>query len=88
MGSTLIIEFATFYLLFWWVMSILYKDNFIFNKLESLGHWFNEKPIRATILMADFLIIQLMLITVTIVFDLGFIYAVACIVLLPIIIMS
>ena len=33
----MIIEFATFYFMFWWVMSILYKDNLIHRKLEQLG---------------------------------------------------
>ena len=33
----MIINFIIFYLVFWWVMSILYKDNMIHNKLEGLG---------------------------------------------------
>lgn len=30
-------QFIIFYFMFWWVMSILYKDNVIHSKLESLG---------------------------------------------------
>jgi hypothetical protein len=30
-------QFIVFYLVFWWVMGILYKDNLIHRKLEELG---------------------------------------------------
>ena len=38
-------DFIIFYLVFWWVMGILYKDNMIQNKLESLGIWFGQRTI-------------------------------------------
>lgn len=41
----IIIEFATFYLMFWWVMSILYKDNLAVNNIEKLGNWIGHKTI-------------------------------------------
>jgi hypothetical protein len=41
----MILEFAIFYLLFWWVMNILYKDNWIPNRLESIGNWFKQKSL-------------------------------------------
>ena len=40
-----IIEFFTFYLMFWWVMSILYKDNLAPNKLEKIGIWIGHRNI-------------------------------------------
>lgn len=55
----IIIEFATFYFMFWWTMSILYKGNFIQNALERLGNWFNEKQTRSIFLMGFTLVIQL-----------------------------
>ena len=45
MEATIIIEFSTFYLLFWWVMCILYKDNFLVNELENVGNWFKKDSI-------------------------------------------
>ena len=42
MRST-ILEFIVFYLLFWWVMSILYKDNFAPNVLERIGNWIGHR---------------------------------------------
>ena len=30
-------QFLIFYLVFWWVMGILYKDHLIHNKLEAIG---------------------------------------------------
>jgi len=33
----MIIDFIIFYLVFWWVMGILYKDNLIHSKLEGIG---------------------------------------------------
>lgn len=32
-------DFIIFYLVFWWVMGILYKDNKIHNRLEELGNY-------------------------------------------------
>lgn len=44
MGSAIIIEFITFYLLFWWVMSILYTTTFrIQARIEKIGHYFKAK---------------------------------------------
>ena len=40
-----LIEFFIFYLVFWWVMTILYKNNFIFNKLEKVGHRFKANGV-------------------------------------------
>lgn len=33
----MILEFTVFYFMFWWVMSILYKDNLIHRLLEKTG---------------------------------------------------
>lgn len=41
----IIIEFCTFYLMFWWLMCIITKDNFAYNKLESFGNWIGHKTI-------------------------------------------
>jgi hypothetical protein len=41
-GNGMIQEFVIFYLLFWWVMSIIYKENWIQGKLEDIGHWFKQ----------------------------------------------
>ena len=38
-------QFIIFYLVFWWVMGILYKDNMIHSKLENLGIWFGQRTI-------------------------------------------
>jgi hypothetical protein len=39
----LLIEFATFYGLFWWVMCVLYKDNKIQSLLNNVGIWLQTK---------------------------------------------
>lgn len=38
-------DFIIFYLLFWWVMGILYKDNMIHTQLERLGIWLGQRTL-------------------------------------------
>ena len=38
-------EFIIFYLLFWWVIQIMTKDNWIPSKLENIGNWFKQKSL-------------------------------------------
>ena len=39
----MILDFVIFYLVFWWVMGILYKDNKIHTKLENLAIWIGQR---------------------------------------------
>jgi len=42
----MIIEFIVFYLLFWWVMCILYKDNILMRILEGAGNGTKIRPLK------------------------------------------
>lgn len=37
------LEFIIFYLVFWWVMGILYKDNLIHRNIEEFGIYLGQK---------------------------------------------
>ena len=39
----LMFEFGVFYFMFWWVMSIFYKDNAIHRMLEDIGIWIGQR---------------------------------------------
>ena len=51
MMRSVILEFIIFYLLFWWVMSILTKDNWIPNKLENIGNWFKKNSLLSNLFL-------------------------------------
>jgi hypothetical protein len=38
-------DFIIFYLLFWWVIQIMTKDNWIPSKLENIGNWFKQRSL-------------------------------------------
>lgn len=38
-------EFIIFYIVLYWVMQVLTKDNWIPNRLEKVGNWFKQKSL-------------------------------------------